>query len=271
MPTGVVVVAGRAAVRRIDPVAVEEPLDIRVTHGPVRDRRRVSLAVTMRTPGDDADLAAGFLFAEGVVSDPGQILGITAGGEAGNVVRVELHPAVALDLARLGRHTLTTSACGVCGKTTLDAVEAACDGPAAGGVVAASVIPTLPDLMRAAQPGFARTGGVHAAGLFTLGGEMLAVREDVGRHNALDKLIGAEFRAGRVPLAGRAVVVSGRAGFELVQKSAMAGVPVLAAVGAPTTLAVDLARRLGVTLLGFVRDGRFTVYSGAERVGGLTV
>jgi FdhD protein len=155
----------------------------------------------------------------------------------------------------------------VCGKTSLDSVEAACDGPAPGGrSISANVVHTLPEHLRAAQPGFLQTGGIHAAALFDMDGTLLAVREDVGRHNAVDKVIGAEFLAGHLPLSDRVLFVSGRAGFELVQKAAVAGVPVFAAVGAPTSLAVDLARRLGVTLLGFVREGRFNVYTGAERV-----
>jgi FdhD protein len=262
----ITVIDGTRSHERDDAVAVEEPLAIQIAFGPVRDRRRTTLSVTMRTPGDDADLAAGLLVSEGVVKGPGDVLGIEP-GTAQNTIRVELHPAVAVDLARLERHGFTSSACGVCGKTALDAVEAACDGPAPGGrPVAAAAVHTLPDRLRAAQPGFAQTGGIHAAALFDMDGTLLAVREDVGRHNAVDKLIGAAFRAGQLPLADRVLFVSGRAGFELVQKAAVAGVPVFAAVGAPTTLAVDLAARQGVTLLGFVRAGRFNVYAGAERV-----
>lgn len=154
----------------------------------------------------------------------------------------------------------------MCGKTTLDAIEAACDGPRPGGSVSPAVIHLLPDRLRKAQPAFSRTGGLHAAALFDLNGKLLAVREDVGRHNAVDKLIGAEFRAGRTPLHDRILLVSGRASFELIQKAAMAGVPVFAAIGAPSSLAVSLAERMGITLLGFVRDQRFNIYTGMERV-----
>lgn len=262
----VIGVAGDVATEKTDHLAAEEPLAVQITFGPIRERRRETVSVTMRTPGHDSDLASGLLFAEGVVTHPAQIIAIEE-SRAGNSVRVELHPDVAVDLARLDRRGYTTSSCGVCGKTSISAVEAACDGPRPGGTpVLPAVIHSLPAALREAQPTFARTGGLHAAALFDSAGNLLAVREDVGRHNAVDKLIGAEFRAGRVPADGRIMLVSGRAGFELVQKAAVAGVPVFAAVGAPTSLAVDLARRLGVTLLGFVRDGRFNVYTGAERV-----
>lgn len=258
---------GSTSDEKTDEIAVEEPLAVQIAFGPVKARRRVTLSVTMRTPGHDADLAAGLLVSEGVVKDRGDVLGIEA-GTIQNTVRVELHPDVPVHLARLERHGFTSSACGVCGKTSLDAVEAACDGPAPGGrAISAAVVHALPERLRAAQPGFAQTGGIHAAALFDMDGTLLAVREDVGRHNAVDKLIGAEFLAGRVPLSDRVLFVSGRAGFELVQKAAVAGVPAFAAVGAPTSLAVDLAEQVGVTLLGFVRDGRFNVYCGRERVG----
>lgn len=263
---GIVAVAGNSAEERTDSLAIEEPLAVRISHGPVGQRRRTTVSITMRTPGADADLAAGLLFAEGVVADPGDILAIDR-GRTENRVRVDLHPEVAVDWSRLDRRGYTTSSCGVCGKTSLDAVEAACGGPRSGGVpVAARVIHGLPESLRAAQPAFSRTGGLHAAALFDRLGNLLAVREDVGRHNAVDKLIGGEFCAGRTPLHERIVLVSGRASFELIQKAAMAAVPIFAAVGAPSSLAVDLARRMGMTLLGFVRDGRFNIYTGPERI-----
>ncbi len=250
-----------------DTVAVEEPLGIWVTFGPPRERRRANLGVTLRTPGHDRDLAAGFLLSEGVVSGQTDIVAMTVNA-AGTTVRVELRPDVLFDPARFARRTVRSTACGACGRAALDAADERFPGPAPGGTIAGSLVPTLPDVLRAAQGEFAATGGTHAAGLFDLSGRLLGVREDVGRHNALDKLLGAELLAGRVPLAGRAVVVSGRAGFELVQKCAAAGVPVLVAVGAPTTLAVDLAGRLGVTLVGFARAGRFNVYAHTNRVTG---
>ncbi len=265
-PVSVLAVHGSAAERRGDLLAVEEPLEIRVAHGPRADRRVHAVAVTMRTPGDDADLAAGFLHGEGLLRDPDDLDGVVQC--AANVVRVELRPGVAFDRPTLERHVYTTSSCGVCGKASLDAVDAACRAPAfaAGPVVPAAVVHALAGKLRDAQPTFDRTGGLHACALFDAAGELLAVREDVGRHNAADKLLGAEFRAGRLPLAGRILFVSGRASFELVQKAAAAGVPVFAAVGAPSSLAADLAARFGMTLVGFVRDGRFNVYCGAERI-----
>ena len=264
-PVDVLHVDGHNSRPATDLLAVEEPLEIRLGFGPANDRSRNALTITMRTPGHDAELAVGFLFAEGVVSGPGDVLAVEPAGE--NVVRVELRPGLTIDLARLTRHFPATSSCGVCGKTSLDAIEQACEGPRAGGApVSSKVIHALPQLARTAQPAFDCTGGLHAAALFDSGGTLLAIREDVGRHNAVDKLIGREFAAGRLPLDDRIVLVSGRAGFELVQKAAMAGVPVFAAVGAPSSLAVDLARRVGMTLLGFVRDGRFNVYGGMERI-----
>lgn len=262
----VVGVAGNTLTEKADCLAVEEPLAIRIAFGPIGQRRRATISVTMRTPGHDDDLAAGLLVAEGVVTDPDRILAIES-NRARNAVRVELHPALTVDLARLDRRGYTTSSCGVCGKTAINAVEAACDGPRPGGVpVPPAVIHALPATLRDSQPTFTCTGGLHAAALFDSAGHLLAVREDVGRHNAVDKLIGHEFRAGRLPLDGRILLVSGRAGFELIQKAAVAGVPVFAAIGAPSSLAVRLARRMGMTLLGFVRDGRFNVYAGAERI-----
>jgi FdhD protein len=201
--------------------------------------------------------------------DRAEPCGPAVGPDGGhNVVRVELAPHVPFDVANVARHVTTTSACGVCGKTTLDGLEAACRvRPAAGApVIPANVIHSLPGRLRDAQPAFERTGGIHAAALFAPDGTLLSVREDVGRHNAVDKLVGAELLAGRVPLSDRVLLVSGRASFELAQKTAAAGVPVLAAVGAPSTLAVETAKRFGLTLLGFVRDGRFNVYCGRDRI-----
>ncbi len=258
-----------------DCVAIEEPLEIRLGHGPANDRTIQSISITMRTPGDDAVLAVGFLVSEGIVASPDQIDSVgPVGPEVGslklqNVVRVELREGTPIDLKRLERHFYTTSSCGVCGKTSLEALaigtvpEMPRDRPR----ITAEAIHGLPQRLRQTQAVFDRTGGLHAAGLFDAEGNVLSLREDVGRHNAVDKLIGAELLAGRLPLLDRGIVVSGRASFELMQKALMAGIPILASVGAPSSLAVELAERFQMTLIGFLRDGRFNVYSGRWRVG----
>jgi FdhD protein len=235
-----------------DAVAVEEPLEIRVGERP--------LAVTMRTPGDDFDLAAGFLFTEGVLRSAHDIDSLRHWGSP-NVVRVGLREGVAIDWQRFQRHFYTSSSCGVCGKASIDLVRvhASRVTPLH---VAAEVAAELPSRLRERQTAFAATGGIHGAGIFTAAGELVAAREDVGRHNAVDKAIGSLWRDG-ARLDDKVLVVSGRAGFEIVQKAAVAGIPALIAVGAPSSLAVELARELGLTLLGFVRDGRFNVYAGA--------
>jgi FdhD protein len=263
-----------------DSVALEEPLEIRVASGPRENRGQTSLSVTMRTPGapnseSDFELAAGFLWTEGILTAPDQIERIRCSGfpslEGGhvNVVVVELAPGVTLDMPSLERHVYTSSSCGVCGKTSLEAVRTRSSFtlPSEGARWEPITIHRLPDTLREAQAVFERTGGLHAAALFTPAGDLQALREDVGRHNAVDKLIGAQLRAGALPLTDRLLLVSGRASFELVQKAMMAGIPVLAAVGAPSSLAVDLARDCGMTLLGFVRNERFNIYSGPERIG----
>jgi FdhD protein len=252
---------------RSDVLAVEEPLEIRL--GCDVEGRRVHhpVSITMRTPGHDLELAVGFLFTEGVLVAREQLAGVRACG-AGNVARVDLRSGVAVDLTRLERHFYTSSSCGVCGKTSLEAVRVCCrDRPSdSWPVVEAAVIHRLPDLLRAAQAVFARTGGLHAAALFDAKGGLLCLREDVGRHNALDKLIGAQFLAGRTPLPENVLLLSGRVSFELVQKAAVAGLPIVAAIGAPSSLAVNLAREHGLTVLGFVRQDRFNIYTGAERI-----
>jgi len=255
-----------------DALAVEEPLEIRIAWTEAGGRRTHPLAVTMRTPGDDFDLVAGFLHGEGVVSGRDDLTEITycRGGEAQeyNVVEARLAHGVVPDLPRLQRSFYTTSSCGVCGKASLDAVEAhGCERLEPGPPVRGALLAGLPDRLRSAQAVFERTGGLHAAGLFTRLGEPILVREDVGRHNAVDKVLGRALLEGRLPAREGILVVSGRASFELVQKSVVAGVPVMVAVGAPSSLAVDLARRFGQTLVGFAREGGFNLYSGTERVG----
>ena len=257
---------------RQDVVAVEEPLEIRVRFADGDAWRTRSVSVTMRTPGDDFELAAGFLFAEGLLSDRRDIQDISycSGDEQQeyNLLEVRLTPSASFDAGLLNRNFYMTSSCGVCGKASLDAIEVQGCSPIADGTltVPSEVLTGLPDALRAAQPVFEKTGGIHASALFDVEGRLLGLREDVGRHNALDKLIGREFLAGRLPLADRIVLVSGRTSFELLQKATMAGVPVVAAVGAPSSLAVDLARRFNVTLAGFTRATGFNVYAGRARV-----
>jgi FdhD protein len=251
---------------RADFLAVEEPLEIRLGCTVAGRREHRTISVTMRTPGSDRELAVGFLFAEGIVTTAHQIAGVHE--TADNIVRVDLGPDVAVDLARLERHFYTTSSCGVCGKASIEAIRVAPSSRLISGLptIDGDVLHRLPDLLRKAQTGFDRTGGLHASALFDAAGHLHSVREDVGRHNALDKLLGAEFLAGRMPLGESVLLVSGRVSFELVQKAAVAGIPVLAAVGAPSSLAVELAREHGMTLVGFLRSDRFNVYADAGRL-----
>lgn len=263
---------GESHSRSRDALAVEEPLEIRVRWLAADGSPRVEpLAVTMRTPGDDFDLVAGFLYAESVIGERDHLteMSYCRGSEAQeyNIVEARLAPGVVPDIERLRRNFYTTSSCGVCGKASLDAVEAAGCRPLADGFcVDAASLPGLPDRLRAAQALFERTGGLHAAGLFDAGGEPTHVREDVGRHNAVDKALGRAFLDRTLPALDRILVVSGRASFELVQKAVRAGVPVLVAVGAPSTLAVDLASRFHQTLVGFARSGSCNVYCGEQRL-----
>ncbi len=236
-----------------DLLAIEEPLEIRIGEQP--------LSVTMRTPGDDFELAAGFLLTEGIVRGAGEIESMRHWGSA-NVVRVSLAADLSLDLQKLKRHFYASSSCGVCGKTSIEAIRVQTSPIGTTPAVDPEVIATLPDTLRRTQPTFDATGGLHAAGLFTPDGRLVRAHEDVGRHNAVDKVIGATLLAGE-PFDDRILVVSGRAGFEIVQKAAVAAIPILAAVGAPSSLAVHLARDLGITLIGFLRDGRYNVYASA--------
>jgi FdhD protein len=225
----------------------------------------------MRTPGNDEELAMGFLFTEGIIHRASDIVScrhcVQDSAKEGNVLRVELHPDVQVDWARLSRNTFTSSSCGLCGKATIESVMAIAPGLLTADLrVDSHVLHALPNRVREVQRAFAYTGGIHAAALFDADGTLRLVREDIGRHNALDKLIGAAFWQGWLPLSQSGIFLSGRIGVELVQKSWLAGVPVLAAVGAPSSLAVQMAQEANMTLAGFVRDGRFNVYSGAERV-----
>jgi FdhD protein len=236
-----------------DEIAVEEPLEIRVDGRPI--------SVTMRTPGHDEELALGFLRSEGIAA----VSARPTADLAANVIDVEVEGDV--DFERLSRNFYTSSSCGVCGKGALEAVAVEAPPVESELVVLAVLVAVLPDRLREAQPTFAATGGLHATGLFDASGDLLVVREDVGRHNAMDKVVGWAFGQGLLPLADKMLCVSGRLSFELVQKAVVAGCPVVVAVGAPSTLAVDLARDRGVTLCGFVRGGRVNVYSEAQRIG----
>jgi FdhD protein len=263
-----------AALTRNDLLAVEEPLEIRL--GFVRENKRThqSISITMRTPGNDFDLAAGFLFTEGIITSADQIEAIehcgkpAPGSQLRNTVRVDLKPDIAVDLKRLERHFYTSSSCGVCGKTSIEALQTiSCPARSLDNLqVDAQMIHRLPELLHNAQSVFNQTGGLHAAALFDADGQLIALREDVGRHNALDKLIGSRLMMRNIPLPQSLLLVSGRASFELVQKSVVAGIPIMAAVGAPSSLAVRLAQEYAMTLLGFVRDGRFNIYSNEGRI-----
>ncbi len=267
-------VESNVAEERQDVLAVEEPLEIQLAFGSPQARKRQSIAVTMRTPGHDFDLALGFLFTEGLISRAEEVILMRYAAEQlpetaqENVLVVELRPGVQVDMERLSRHFYTSSSCGVCGKASIDLVQLhTCyrlhpDAPAP----THQALHRLPEALYAGQDVFACTGGLHAAGLFDGEGRMLMMREDVGRHNAVDKLLGAALLQGLVPLSRHMLLVSGRAGFELVQKGLMAGIPVMAAVGAPSSLAVELADTYGMTLVGFLRDGRFNVYAGRQRI-----
>ncbi len=264
-----------------DSVAVESPLEIRIVFGPTSKRNDRSLSITMRTPGNDHELAAGFLLSEGIIGagadiDSFEFCGpVTDGESSSNQLRVNLSPSLEIDISKLQRHFYTTSSCGVCGKASLDALEAQNVFPIVktGATIAANLIKRLPELLRQQQAIFGSTGGLHAAGLFSRGGELIDLQEDVGRHNAVDKLIGKQLiDVAQDGLSGRSMadsilVVSGRASFELVQKALVARIPMLVAVGAPSSLAVDLAQRFGLTLVGFNSGEKFNVYSHEARVG----
>lgn len=261
-----------------DVLAVEEPLEIRLG---LADRTHKAISITMRTPGDDGELAAGFLFTEGIIKSPEQVkqirhCGLKIGKGSGvidrtsalnsNTIRVDLAEGVEIDLKRLERNFYTSSSCGVCGKSSIEALQAGASPLESNLTVSQDLVNSLPDILRSSQKVFDRTGGLHASALFDANGTLDIVREDVGRHNALDKVIGAKFMTGEMPLSNNILLVSGRVSFELVQKALMAGIPIIAAVGAPSSLAVELAKEFGMTLIGFVRDNRFNIYCGQERV-----
>jgi FdhD protein len=252
--------------RKDDYLAAEEPLEIRVGNEP--------LSVTMRTPGHDRELAAGFLFTEGFVQRLEQIVKLETreaqdGANRGNVIQAELVPDAAPDFVKMKRHFFAASSCGICGKASIDSIRSRLlRAPNPDFRLDAEILVRMPDALRSSQDVFQRTGGLHAAALFDPSGKLLVLREDIGRHNAVDKGIGWALLAGLVPLSDSVLLVSGRGGFEIVQKAIVAGVPVVASVSAPSSLAVQLARELRLTLIGFLRGRRFVIYAGEERVAG---
>ncbi|WP_420463734.1 formate dehydrogenase accessory sulfurtransferase FdhD [Candidatus Palauibacter sp.] len=256
--------------RRRDAVAVEEPLEIRIATDAGEEHQ---VAVTMRTPGDDFDLTAGFLFSEGLLAHRSDVADlrycVDVETQEYNVVTVQLSETARFDPAELTRNFYTTSSCGVCGKASLEAIEirGCAPIPAEGPTVTGEIVRSLPEALRSSQPVFDRTGGLHAAGLFDVSGELQLLREDVGRHNALDKVIGERFLNGGLPLGDVVLAVSGRTSFEIMQKALAAGIPIVVAVGAPSSLAVDVAKEFGMTLAGFAKPTGFNVYTGRHRIG----
>lgn len=265
-------VSADSITQQTDTLAVEEPLEIRLGFTENGKRTHKAVSITMRTPGNDFELAAGFLFTEGILQNRSQINSIKHCGKFPNnqnTVRIDLNENTNIDLKKLERNFYTTSSCGVCGKTSLEAlfVSGAKAIDRKDSVkIAAETIHKLPRKLKENQTVFGETGGLHAAALFDSAGKLESLREDVGRHNAVDKLLGAEFLDENPPLSSKILFLSGRASFELVQKAVMAQIPVICAVGAPSSLAVEAAVKFNVTLLGFVRDARFNIYCGVERI-----
>lgn len=256
-----------------DLLAVEEPLEIRLGFGKKMERNQKSISVTMRTPGNDFELVLGFLFTEGILQNKNQILKIdycknVKLEEKQNVIRVELKENIQLDFKKLERHFYTNSSCGVCGKSSIESIEniQKCSLEIEQGIFYKKIIHQLPEIIRQKQIVFNHTGGLHASALFDKNGKLLLLKEDIGRHNALDKIIGKLFWDEKIPLKNSMLFLSGRASFELIQKAIIAGISLVAAVGAPSSLAVDLAREYKLTLLGFLRNDRFNIYSGEERI-----
>jgi FdhD protein len=251
-----------------DILAAEEPLEIRLVWGPADNRQTRNISVTMRTPGSDAELAAGFLYTEGIIKTTNDIAGIQHLRSDENITAIELKEGIEPEIGKLERNFYTTSSCGVCGKSSIDAVITTCPILETPDTIKVhtDLIYSLTDKLRSKQDVFENTGGIHASALFDLDGNLLLMREDVGRHNALDKLIGAALQADMIPLDKHILLLSGRASFELIQKASMAGIKIVAAVGAPSSLAAQLADDMGMTLIGFLRGHRFNIYSGAQRI-----
>ena len=265
---------GNSAKSVADQVAVEEPLEIRVGYKTPEGRTTSSVSITMRTPGFDAELAVGFLYSESIVRNANDIMKVEHSGPVApdtgnhNIVRVDLASNVEVDLGRLQRHFYTTSSCGVCGKSSLDAlrVTGAQQLDSSHGSFSKATLIAMPDALRARQQTFDQTGGLHAAAAFDSQGEILVVHEDVGRHNAVDKVVGTLLARDLLPASELGLMVSGRASFELMQKTLIAGIPLLAAVSAPSSLAVQLANDFNISLVGFLRGDTFNIYSGGERI-----
>lgn len=256
-----------------DDIAIEEPLEIQVMYGPENARILKNISITMRTPGNDAELALGFLFTEGIIKSNDDVMDVRKPDQwivddLNNRILVELSYSCQPDIDRLERHFYTSSSCGVCGKSSIEALKTIRMPELVPGypVFDKNIVLTLPDVLRKSQDVFDQTGGLHASAIFDRTGKLLILKEDVGRHNALDKIAGAGLQNHALPFKDKLLLVSGRASFELVQKAVMVGVPVLAAVGAPSSLAVELAEEAGITLIGFLRNGRFNIYSHPDRV-----
>ncbi|MGN6509122.1 MAG: formate dehydrogenase accessory sulfurtransferase FdhD [Chitinophaga sp.] len=267
-------VSGLTSSPLTDALSVEEPLEIRIGYGPETARQQKAISVTMRTPGNDPELAAGFLFTEGIIDSYGQVkvishAGMECASKKKNIVQVELAEDFMPQLQQADRNFYTTSSCGVCGKSAIQSIRTV--SPFRGlekiqQTLPAEILYQLPGKLKAAQSGFASTGGIHASGLFTMEGDLVLLREDVGRHNALDKLTGRALMDGLLPLDGHILLLSGRASFELIQKAAMAGISIVAAIGAPSSLAVELAAECDITLLGFLKENRFNIYHLSDHI-----
>lgn len=275
-PISIIKVNQNGQITTNDLLAVEEPLEIRIGYGPKENREQRNISVTMRTPGNDFELALGFLFTEGIIQNINEIAQIKYCTEVNtlqdnqNIVKVELHENIEIDFSKLQRNFYTTSSCGVCGKASIDAIKTVCNIQTKNipFSVNQSIILELPNKLRAQQNVFEYTGGLHGCALFDLHGNLEILREDVGRHNALDKLIGALLgsKNGTDSFQNKILLLSGRASFELIQKAAMAGIQMICAVGAPSSLAVETAKEFGITLIGFLRENRFNVYCNPERI-----
>jgi FdhD protein len=270
----IIKVNNRGRFEQTDMLAAEEPLEIRLEYGEAASRQIQNVSVTMRTPGNDAELATGFLFTEGIIKNSGDVAEashcfIACAENKENVIQLSLKPGVVPNLRNSERNFYTTSSCGVCGKGSINAIRTVNEhGTAVDNInsIDAQTLISIPQILENSQEVFADTGGLHASALFSTDGELLIVREDVGRHNALDKLIGAALNNNQLPLNQQVLLLSGRASFELVQKAVMAGINIIAAVGAPSTLAVQLAEEFNVTLVGFLRNQRFNIYTAAHRI-----